>query len=633
MKRMVCVLLVCLFLLCACAETGETAGQSTQVTQESSIASLSDAFSSRDYEVGYDETECVRITLTGDGATCSSDAVGISEGVITIEEAGSYLLSGTLNNGMILVDAEDTDKVQLILDGVSIANDVSAAIYVRSADKVFLTTAADSENTFSNGGEYIAMDENNIDAVIFSKDDLTLNGEGSLKINAAAGHGIVSKDELTITSGSYDITAANHGLSGKDSVAIAGGIFIIESGKDGIHAENKDDGTLGALYIVGGNFDITAEGDAISAGYTALIEAGAFKLTAGGGSVNAEQKAQEQFGGGKGGFFPPQESSESEESISRKGIKAGSALTIHGGSFQIDTADDALHSNGSLSITDGDFALKTGDDGAHADENLDISGGTLYITQSYEGLEGNSIVISGGEIVITSTDDGLNAAGGNDESGFGGGFGRDNFGAASNSNISISGGVIRITASGDAIDSNGNVQMSGGEVYISGPSIGGNSSLDYAGSAVITGGVFIAAGSSQMAQSFGTGSTQGVILLTVGGQQSGTVISLTDAEAKTLLSYTAECSYDCVLISMPDIVQGESYTLSAGSASTEITMDTLYYGSGTGGQFGGMGGRPEGGSGKHEGFGGRPDGGFAPPEGGEAPSEMLTEPSDADDSV
>ncbi len=206
-------LLTALLLLTACADSGDAAptSESTQPTATVSPETLSAFFSDRDYEVGYDENECVRITLTGDGATGSSDAVRIADSVITITEEGSYLLSGTLNDGSIIIDAEKTDKIQLILDGVTVKSSTSAALYIRSADKVFLTTAAGSENTLENGGEYIAVDENNIDAAIFSKDDLTLNGEGSLTVNAAAGHGIVSKDELTVTSGSYTVTAASHG--------------------------------------------------------------------------------------------------------------------------------------------------------------------------------------------------------------------------------------------------------------------------------------------------------------------------------------------------------------------------------------------------------------------------------------
>ena len=207
--------------------------------------STSDMFTDRDMEIGYDEETSVRIALSGDSASCGFDAVEISGSTVTVTEEGTYILSGTLNDGMIVVNAGDTDKIQLVLDQAEITNGTSAAIYVLEADKVFITTASGTTNTLSNGDEYAAVDDNNIDAVIFSKSDLTLNGEGTLTVSASAGHGIVSKDDLVFTGGTYDITAADHGISGKDSVRIAKGTYTISSGKDGIHAENKDDSSSG----------------------------------------------------------------------------------------------------------------------------------------------------------------------------------------------------------------------------------------------------------------------------------------------------------------------------------------------------------------------------------------------------
>lgn len=193
------------------ADTGSAAAaaSSTSTAQTLFAADTANMFSSRDLEVGYDEETCTKITLSGDGASSDSDAVQIDGSTVTITDEGTYLLTGTLNDGQIIVNAEESDKVQLVLNGVNITSATSAAIYVAQADKVFVTTASGSENTLTNGGEYIAIDENNIDAVIFSKSDLTVNGEGTLTIEAKAGHGIVSKDDLVLTSGTYTITAAS----------------------------------------------------------------------------------------------------------------------------------------------------------------------------------------------------------------------------------------------------------------------------------------------------------------------------------------------------------------------------------------------------------------------------------------
>ncbi|MCJ7836849.1 carbohydrate-binding domain-containing protein [Cuneatibacter sp. NSJ-177] len=574
----------------AAAEPGASDTQ-TEAETPSSPAELSQSemFTDRDKEIGYDEDASVRIQLGGDTAQCDSEAVEISGGTITIQDEGTFILTGTLN-GMVIVDAEDTDKLQLVLDGVSIKSESSAALYIRQADKVFVTLAPGSENTLSNGGSYTAIDENNIDAAVFSKEDLTLNGSGSLNIQAAAGHGIVSKDDLVITSGTYQITALSHGLSGKDSVRIAGGSFNIASGKDGIHAENADDASLGFAYLSDGTFVISSEGDGISAGSILQIENGEFQIQSGGGSANAEQS---QSSGQQPGRFPVKETetaSASEDTVSTKGLKADGDLLINGGNFTIDSADDACHTNGNLTVNEGTFTISTGDDGFHADAGLVIAGGTIEITESYEGIEGQSIEITGGEIRLTASDDGLNAAGGNDQSGFGGRRGDDNFASGSNASIHISGGTLFINASGDGIDSNGSLTVSGGAVYVDGPTGGGDGALDYDGVGTITGGVVVAVGSSQMAQNFGSSSTQGSILVSVGSQEAGSTVTLTDESGQELITFQAAKSFDSVAVSCPEITEGASYTLTAGTSENQITMDSLIYGSGGGMGMGGGGG-------------------------------------------
>lgn len=197
----------------------------------------SELFSDRDFETEYQEDECIPIVLNGNTAECNSDGVQISDGMITVTAEGTYLISGELTNGMIIIDTEKESKVRLILNGVSITSETSAPIYVKQADKVFITTVNDTENVLANGGSFTAIDDNNIDAAVFSKDDLTFNGSGTLKISSPAGHGIVSKDSLTFTGGVYDITCSSHALSGKDDISIADGEFTLTSGKDGIHGE------------------------------------------------------------------------------------------------------------------------------------------------------------------------------------------------------------------------------------------------------------------------------------------------------------------------------------------------------------------------------------------------------------
>ena len=262
-------------------------------------------FTDRDYEEDYQEEDCVSVTLRGTTPSSSSDSVEISEDTITITEEGAYLISGTLSDGMIIVDAPDTAKVRLIFEGVEINSETSAPLYILEADKVFLTLAGGSENTLSNSGTYTAIDDSNIESVIYSKQDLTLNGTGTLTISSPGGHGIVSNDDLAITDGTYNITAASHGLKANDSIRITGGSQLtVTAGKDGIHAENDEDPSLGFVYISDGTIAVEAEGDGISAGSYMQIAAGTFQIQAGGGSENGTKESSDSWGEFRGGGAP-----------------------------------------------------------------------------------------------------------------------------------------------------------------------------------------------------------------------------------------------------------------------------------------------------------------------------------------
>lgn len=597
MKKRLFVLLLAAGMLVGCSrQPGKEPAITPQKTELSASVPAAEPmdtkelFSDRDYEGTYDAAEAIRITLNGSTAACSDSAVKIADSTVTITDGGIYLLSGTLDNGMIIVDADKAHKVQLVLENAAIHSETCAAIYIRQADKVFLTLTG--ENSLSNGGSFTAVDENNIDAVIFSKDDLTINGEGTLQITSPAGHGIVSKDALTVTGGCFEIQAASHGITGQDSVSIDGATMTITAGKDAIQADGEEDTTKGLVYIAKGSLALTAEGDGISASSQMQIDGGTFHIVTGGGSANAEVKVSENWGafggmggkpgdmgekpggmggrpGGMGGFGDPGATETQEDSASIKGIKAALNLVINDGSFTVDCADDALHSNAGLTVNGGNFVIATGDDGFHADETLSINAGSITISQSYEGLEGLCILLAGGNITLSSGDDGLNAAGGNDQSGFGGHRGGDMFGAGSNSYIIISGGTLFVDADGDGIDSNGNLTITGGNITVEGPTNGGNGSLDYGGTGTISGGTVIVTGSLQMAQSL-VGDGQGVLGVSVGDQQGGTAFEILDADGNIVLSAQPQKTYSCIVASSPQIRSGETYTLVIGGLSGEI---------------------------------------------------------------
>ena len=610
------------YILCAClmlsgcasggSETVATAiaAETAAITapaEETTQTEESGIFTNRDMDASYSEADSIAIVLNGNDISCSSGNVSISGSTVTIQKEGTYLVSGTLEDGSIVVDADKTDKIQLVLNGVCVHSETSAPIYVRQADKVFVTLAAGTQNSLGSGGSFTADGDTNIDSVIFSKDDLTLNGSGALTITSPGGHGIVSKDSLRITGGSYAMDVSGHGLSGQDEVSIADGSFDIIAGKDGIHAENSED--AGFAYLENGTYRITAGGDGISASGSCQIADGDYSITTGGGSENGQQHTADQgFGrgqkegsapadrpqfdaqnvpergaGGKGGMggkgmdrmnlmpasgqntaAPGSET----DAVSAKGIKAGS-LTIAGGSFHVDCADDGLHSGSDLTLLGGTFEIASGDDGIHAEKKVTVVSGAVNITQSYEGIEGQHVLIQGGDITLKATDDGLNAAGGMD----GSGFGRRNDTFAANGDtpsIVISGGSVSITASGDGIDANGTLEITGGTVIVSGPTYGDTSVLDFDITGTISGGTFIGTGAASMAQTF-TDSTQGVIFVNTGSQSAGTKLVLTDSSGSVILSHTPELDFEIVIFSAPAIQSGESYTLSVGNTTQNFT--------------------------------------------------------------
>ena len=598
MKKTLSIILVLslsLCLLAGCSGTSNSTGTDTvNTTADSADVDFSqadeDMFTDRDRRTEYDESNGVLIQLNGTSAAASSGSVKISGTTITITEEATYIISGTLDNGMIIVNAPDTAKLQLVLNGVSINSETSAPIYILEADKVFLTLADGTENVLSNGGTFTAIDENNIDAVIFSKQDLTLNGDGSLTVTSPAGHGIVCKDDLVVTSGTYTINSASHGLDANDSVRITGTANImIDAGKDGIHCENTDDASLGFIYISNGTMNIEAEGDGIAAGAYVQVENGTFDLLVGGGSVNGSNASSGNYGGfmgggGRGGMRPGGSQNTTnttdENSTSMKGVKAASSILINGGAFNIDSADDSVHSDVSVTINGGAFEIASGDDAIHAEDTLTITAGTINISKSYEGLEALHINVQGGDIKLVASDDGLNAAGGTDGSGmtggrdamFGGGGrpgGMGGMSSNSNGSIVISGGNLYINSSGDGLDANGTLEISGGYIVVVGPTQGDTATLDYDTSGIITGGTFIGTGASGMAQTF-SDSEQGVIAVSVGNQSAGTSITLKDKNGNIVISHSPELSFAVVILSSPDIISGESYTITVGSSSGEF---------------------------------------------------------------
>ena len=655
--RLLCIALCACMALNGCSSTSlpDDTLSSEQEETESSVSSSEDsAYTYSDYELddSFDRQSAASITLSGSTAQSNGSGVSINNATVTISKEGCYLINGELEDGQIIVDAGDSDKVQLVLDKASIHCSTGSAILVRNADNVKVTLAADSENELSDGTEY-QTDDDNPDAALFSKDDLVINGSGSLTVQGNYKHGIAGNDDLVITGGRLTVNSLSHALRGKDSVAILDGTFVLTSQKDGIQASNTEDSTKGWVQIDGGNFTIQSSGDGIQAETNLSIYDGSFTITSGGGAVNGADHTENRGGGfgrpggnrpdsangqtspempsqpAEGGQTPsemPSQPAEGEQSssgnesdyselifdpddfddtstddsdttVSTKGIKAGNALLIQQGTFVIDSADDAIHSNYSVTIDGGSFQLSSGDDGIHAEAYLNINGGTTTIAESYEGLEAAQIHISGGTTQVFSSDDGLNATGGSSfelvdgllvlkdisssdtEQTFCGRGGM--FEVEDNCDITISGGNLTVTTSnGDGIDSNGSLNVSGGTVLVFGSSSGGEGALDYTGSSSISGGTLVALGSSGMTQSMEPDDSHATLMVTWDEvQPAGTRLTLCTQQGEILCSLQSTNSFQTAVISTDSLSAGQEVSLYTGgtvnSDSQLLTMGTL----------------------------------------------------------
>ena len=431
-KRIPAVLLGAALLLgslCACGSSAGT-GADTDTNDDSIAQQLYDTD-----VAAPDLTNATTITLSG-----TDD--------VTITDSGVYVLTGTLTDGRVLVNAPDAD-VTLVLQDADITCADSSALYIYKAASVLLYLPDGTASTLTDGGSYDYSDsfssaaDEEPNACLYSKSDLIIAGGGTLTVTGNASNGITGKDTLKIEDASVTVTTANHGVNGKDCLVLKQADVTVTSGGDALRSTNDSDTALGCILIGASAISLTAGEDGIQAETTLTLFDTTGAITSGGGSSAALA-----------------------DDASAKGIKAGTDITVRSGSYTLDCADDAVHANGSVTISGGTFAITTGDDGVHADDAVTITDGTIDIPKCYEGIEGQTIDISGGTINIVSSDDGLNAAGGADQSGFGG-RGPDSFGGSSDCCITISGGTLRIDAGGDGIDSNGDLTVSGGEIRIS----------------------------------------------------------------------------------------------------------------------------------------------------------------------
>ena len=472
------------------------------------IPGMDFAYSDRDKDASYDEAAATKIALAGQGATVSGEGAAVEGTAVTITAAGTYVVTGELMAGSLVVNAGDQDKVQIVLDGASIRNEAGPALNIQQADKVFVTLAAGSQNTLADGASYeLAEGEDEPNAALYSKADLTINGTGALTVEGNYRHGVNSKDDLVVTGGTLTVTAKEDGLRGKDCVKIADGSFTVTAGRDGVKSSNDEDPTRGFVSIDGGTFAVEA-GD--------------------------------------------------------EGFQAATYLRLAGGDAQIKAADHALRSDVEAAMSGGTYVVEAGGKGMNPETKFTMDGGTFTVAGCEEGIEAQEVIVNDGELNITASDDGINAAVAerSDETA--------EAAVAANASedclIQINGGMVTVDAGGDGLDSNGYVEVNGGVVLASGSAGGGDSALDYEYGAKITGGAVILAGATGMAETFTEG-TQPFAMVAAEGA-AGTNLAVTDEAGTVLVSYTVPKAFQCAVVSAPGLTEGATGKVIVGGTVT-----------------------------------------------------------------
>lgn len=488
-------------------------------------------------DLTWDSSSEVTIDLSNPTAT---DGVTVSDGVITITKAGNYKLTGTYE-GQIKVEAADSDMVRLILDNATITNSTGAAINVVEADEVVIYTASGTTNTVSDGSSYSDTASGSPDAAIYSKSDLTLAGEGTLKVEGKYEEGIHTTDGLVIASGTLEVNAANTGIKGKDYVDILDGTITVTATKDGIKATNDTDGNRGWVRLSGGTVNISAGDDGFKAERVLEISGGTLNITE-----------------------------------SNEGIEA-QYINILDGTVNVTSSDDGINASYSTTTTTDSTSTES------------ASTSTTQTTQTTQGTQGNQnsapqapsgsagqAPAGGGQ--APSGTMGQPPAGGGAGGGMGGGMGGGGgtFEVV-DATINISGGTVTVNANGDGIDSNGTATLSGGTLIVNGPFTGGNASLDTNGDLLLNGTTVTAANSGDMFEAPSTNSTSGYVKISnVSNLSAGTTVQVADSSGNVVANYkVTNSSTALILVSSSKITKGESYTVYTTTDSVDASSTTL----------------------------------------------------------
>jgi hypothetical protein len=509
----------------------------------------------------WDTSTVVQVTLSSTSITVDPAVATINGSKLTITEAGTYNITGSLTDGQIIVNSQQESSVRLILNGVNINCSNNAPLFIKDSKKTIINLASGTSNYLTDGATYSTTDEPK--AALFSNSDLTIFGSGSLTVTGKYKDGISTDDGLLIKSGTISVTSADDGIRGKDCVIIKSGRITVVSKGDGIKSSNTEDPLLGFISIDSALVNITATtGDGINAKTNLTIADGSFTITCGGGAGAIATGNPGPGGNSATGYTG---------TISEKGMKATNNIVITKGTFIINSADDAIHSKaGSATINGGTFTLSTEDDGIHAPSAITINGGNINITKCYEGIESSLITVNSGDITIASVDDAINATMGSATEANDGSWFYFNAG-----NLTVS------ASSGDGIDSNGSVAIKSGTVIVQGPPSQPEVGFDINGSFNVSGGLVIGSGpnSGNMIEGISTTSAQYGVKITISSTLSAsTLFHIQDASGNELVTFRPVRSCYYIVFSSPMIVNGSQYSIYTGGTSSGTLTNGIYVG-------------------------------------------------------
>ena len=581
---------------------GENLGLKKTVDTDAERYSATEYFTSNDLNSGtIDFSDAVKITLKEDSASVSGNGAYVWDGVVTIVRSGYYTVSGTGQNLRIVVDAEEYSKVWIELNGVTMTCEDDACLQIEEADKVFVVLAEGTENSLQSGAAYsdsaVAAGH---DAALFSREDLTITGSGSLAVTSEYRHGIAGNDDLVITGGTISVTAAKDGLHANDSIRICNADLRINAEEEGIQTDEENSW----LYIESGKLDITSTDDSIKSAGDITIAGGDITISSGDDGIRSDTKVTVRSG-------------TVLINTCYEGIEA-KIVEIHDGDITIYPEDDGINANGgSAGMNQGMFNPMGGSNEETAGMNMPAN---QESEERPEGAETTDQTVSQEKPEKAENTD-AEAESKAAET------------AEEETYVLIAGGRVTIVneaaRDADGIDSNGSVIITGGDIRVSLTGSGTNNAIDYGSesgsTAVISGGTLVASGSSNMAESFDSSSQQVSIMYNISsGMESGTVMKLKDEDGTVLLSETIPCSFSSLILSCPELTIGKTYTLSLNETEITVVPEEVNasFGDAKNSSFGGQPGSTEEGS-----QGNVPmDPGGRPEENGGMPPEMTERP-------